>query len=73
MGESYLKTQRVALQLSQEAMAERLGISRATYAAYERGDRELPAHTLFLMERITHVPAKIIWERMGGRVQAATE
>lgn len=41
-----IRARRVALSLSQEAFADRIGMHRAYYSAIERGERNLTLETL---------------------------
>ena len=64
--DSFMKQQRLLRRLTQEEMAERLGITRPTYSSYERGAREMPTFILFALARFYGLPADCIWEKMQG-------
>ena len=45
--------------LSQEAVGQRIGLSKVGYGEYERGRRSLTVEQLFMLERALHRP--VIW------------
>lgn len=59
-----LKQLRVSLDLSQEQMAETLGISRSMYAAIENGQRYGRLPFWKNLEVIHNVPAQEVYEMM---------
>lgn len=46
-----VRKQREALDLSQEAFADSIGMHRAYYSAIERGERNITLHTIYRVAR----------------------
>lgn len=55
-----LRTLRLKNGLTQEEIAEKLGLERATYARYESGDRKISAQALLLLARFYEVSPEYI-------------
>ena len=66
MANIQLKAWRNGLKLSQQAIADKIGITRETYSSYEQGRRMPTVYSLFEMEKVFGVPARIIYESFDG-------
>lgn len=51
-----IAAERVAIKMSQEALAERVGISKKSVTRYEQGERDVPFGTLVAMADALGVP-----------------
>ena len=66
MANMLLKARRDELGLSQQAIADQMGITRETYSSYEQGRRIPTVYSLFELERVLGVPARKIYESFGN-------
>lgn len=55
-----LRSYRLSSGLSQEAVANKLGMKRTTITAIENGDRKILAEELFEFSKIYHVPVETL-------------
>lgn len=49
-----IEAERARMQLKQEDVAKKLGISQKTYSAYVREERAIPSDKLILMSQLFH-------------------
>lgn len=49
---SYIRMRREQLNLTQEDVAESLGLSRSVYSRYEKGDRTVSPDTIFKLQKL---------------------
>ena len=66
MANTALKAWRLAINLSQQEIADKMGVTRETYSSYEQGRRMPTVFSLFAMEEVLGVPARAIYESFDG-------
>lgn len=68
MANHQLKSWRKALNLSQQDVADRMGVTRETYSSYEQGRRLPSAYSLFALEEVFGIDARTIYESFDDAV-----
>lgn len=57
-----LKEWRLRLALTQQEVADMMGVTRETYSSYEQGRRIPSTYSLFELEEVLGVPARMIYK-----------
>lgn len=63
-----LKEWRLQLDLTQQEVADKMGVTRETYSSYEQGRRIPSTYSLFEMEEVLGIPARIIYKSFDDAV-----
>jgi transcriptional regulator with XRE-family HTH domain len=61
-----LRNWRKAKNLSQQDVADQMGVTRETYSSYEQGRRLPSVYSLFAMEKVLGVTARNIYDSFDG-------
>lgn len=71
--ESTLKTARIALDMTQQEVAEKLGISTTTYSEYEDGSHQIPIGKIKSLSEILDIKESVLTEAYWNYFSAPTK